>query len=122
MTVISSFQLFWPQMKPTRFWLVQGSSLTNSAYRITKSCACSSPNPHYPLALPKPVLQTKFSTGTEDHIGDDYFLTSGDKIRYFLEEDAVDQQGNLTREKHRAVNKIGHGLSFTRLPPPCPQR
>lgn len=59
--------------------------------------------------------QTKFSTGAKDHIGDDYFLTSGDKIRYFLEEDAVDQQGNLTREKHRAVNKIGHGLSFSRL-------
>ncbi|KAI0283644.1 phytanoyl-CoA dioxygenase [Russula aff. rugulosa BPL654] len=53
---------------------------------------------------------TKFTTGDKDHVGDDYFLTSGDKIRYFLEEDATDGQGNLTREKHRAVNKIGHGL------------
>jgi phytanoyl-CoA hydroxylase len=56
-------------------------------------------------------LQTKFTTGDKDHVGDDYFLTSGDKIRYFLEEDAIDGQGNLTREKHRAVNKIGHGIS-----------
>lgn len=53
--------------------------------------------------------KTKFTTGDDNHVGDDYFLTSGDKVRYFLEEDAVDQNGNLTKEKHRAVNKIGHG-------------
>jgi phytanoyl-CoA hydroxylase len=29
--------------------------------------------------------------------------------RYFIEEDAVDENGNLTREKQKAVNKIGHG-------------
>jgi len=52
---------------------------------------------------------TKFTTGDRNHVGDDYFLTSGDKIRYFLEEGAIDGQGNLTREKHKAVNKIGHG-------------
>lgn len=29
--------------------------------------------------------------------------------RYFLEEDAVDANGKLTREKQKSVNKIGHG-------------
>ncbi|KAK1236454.1 hypothetical protein PQX77_000290 [Marasmius sp. AFHP31] len=53
---------------------------------------------------------TKFTTGDDNHVGDDYFLTSGDKIRFFLEEDAIGKDGQLNRPKNRAVNKIGHGL------------
>ncbi|KAJ3989146.1 phytanoyl-CoA dioxygenase [Lentinula detonsa] len=54
--------------------------------------------------------RTKFTTADDNHVGDDYFLSSGDKIRFFLEEDAVDKDGNLNREKEKAVNKIGHAL------------
>ena len=54
---------------------------------------------------------TKFSTGeNSDHVGDDFFLTSGDKIRFFFEEDAFDAEGNLTKPKERSINKIGHYL------------
>ncbi|KAF8210197.1 phytanoyl-CoA dioxygenase [Mycena galopus ATCC 62051] len=70
------------------------------------------------LARSKDLLQefsiedhplTKFTTGDDNHVGDAYFLESGDKIRYFLEEDAV-VDGKLTRPKEFAVNKIGHAL------------
>ncbi|KAG7137051.1 Phytanoyl-CoA dioxygenase domain-containing protein 1 like [Verticillium longisporum] len=55
---------------------------------------------------------TRFSTGQEgaDHVGDDYFLSSGDKVRFFFEEDAFGPDGKLTKPKARAVNKIGHYL------------
>lgn len=53
---------------------------------------------------------TKFTTGEDEagQVGDDYFLQSGDKVRWFLEEEAV-KDGKLVRPKERAVNKVGHG-------------
>lgn len=56
---------------------------------------------------------TRFRTGGDtghDHVGDDYFLSSGDKIRFFFEEDAFDSSGNLIKPKDKAINKIGHYL------------
>jgi phytanoyl-CoA hydroxylase len=61
---------------------------------------------------------TKFSTGEgEDaHVGDDYFLNSGDKVRFFFEEDAFDSAGRLTKPKEKAINKIGHFLHALSAP------
>lgn len=51
-----------------------------------------------------------FSTTTPKHASDAYFRESGDKIRVFLEDGAVDADGALTIDRHRAVNKLGHAL------------
>lgn len=61
---------------------------------------------------------TKFVTGSDDstkekeeHVGNAYFLESGDSIRFFLEEGAVDPKtGQLNRQPDLAVNKAGHAL------------
>lgn len=44
---------------------------------------------------------------------DQYFLESGDKVRYFLEKDVLDPgTSQLTVPKERALNKIGHALHW----------
>ncbi|KAH3670528.1 hypothetical protein OGAPHI_001043 [Ogataea philodendri] len=53
---------------------------------------------------------TKFTTHEdEQHVGNDYFINSSDKIRFFFEVDAF-EDGELTKPVPRAINKIGHGL------------
>ena len=51
-----------------------------------------------------------FSTQEQSHLRDEYFLGSGDKIRFFFEEDAFLPNGELKQSKDRSINKIGHAL------------
>ncbi|MDQ1707390.1 MAG: phytanoyl-CoA hydroxylase [Pyrinomonadaceae bacterium] len=51
-----------------------------------------------------------FSTHEQSRLADDYFLNSGDQIRFFFEADAFRADGTLKRDKERSLNKIGHAL------------
>jgi len=51
-----------------------------------------------------------FSTHEQTRTSDDYFLESGDKIRFFFEENAFQPDGTLRQSKERSINKIGHAL------------
>ncbi len=55
---------------------------------------------------------TRAVFSTEDHskTRDNYFLSSGDKVRCFFEEDAFDDKGELKQDKSLSINKIGHAL------------
>ena len=65
-----------------------------------------------------------FSTHEQTRTSDDYFLESGDKIRFFFEENAFLPDGSLRLSKEGSINKIGHALhdldpvfdSFSRPP------
>ena len=41
---------------------------------------------------------------------DEYFRSSGDTIKCFLEEEAIDEDGNLLAPQDEAINKIGHAM------------
>jgi phytanoyl-CoA hydroxylase len=56
------------------------------------------------------AVRTVFSTTSRRHTQDRYFLESGDRIRFFFEEEAFDAAGLLRQSKARSINKVGHAL------------
>jgi phytanoyl-CoA hydroxylase len=56
------------------------------------------------------AVKSIFSTKENNRNRDDYFLTSGGEIRFFWEEKAWSEDGQLTAPKEVAINKIGHAL------------
>ncbi len=54
--------------------------------------------------------RTVFSTADRDSGRDHYFMDSAEAVHCFLEEDALSAEGQLTKPKHLAINKIGHAM------------
>jgi phytanoyl-CoA hydroxylase len=57
-----------------------------------------------------PARVSIFSTDEQTRTSDDYFLESGDCVRFFFEERAFADDGSLRQPKERSINKIGHAL------------
>ncbi|KAG2469793.1 PHYD1 protein, partial [Polypterus senegalus] len=61
-----------------------------------------------------PHCRTEFSTEQEEQLkaqgSADYFMTSGDKIRFFFEKGVFDKNGDFLVPKERSLNKVGHAL------------
>jgi len=55
-------------------------------------------------------IKSVFNTVEQERKTDNYFLESGDKIRFFWEAGAKDSEGNLVQPAEECVNKVGHAL------------
>ncbi|XP_070614735.1 phytanoyl-CoA dioxygenase domain-containing protein 1 [Erythrolamprus reginae] len=58
--------------------------------------------------------RTEFTTQHSEQLqaqgSAEYFLNSGDKIRFFFEKGVFDKQGDFLVPKEKSINKIGHAL------------
>lgn len=57
---------------------------------------------------PDATVRSIFSTNEQTRTSDEYFLGSGDDIRFFFEEEAFGPDGELNQPLELSINKFGH--------------
>jgi phytanoyl-CoA hydroxylase len=57
-----------------------------------------------------PETISVFTTHEQTRTSDAYFLSSGDKVRFFFEEGAFRPDGSLRQARELSINKIGHAM------------
>jgi phytanoyl-CoA hydroxylase len=58
----------------------------------------------------QPETVSVFTTHEQTRTSDEYFLSSGDKVRFFFEENAFRPDGSLRQDKALSINKMGHAM------------
>ncbi len=58
----------------------------------------------------EPETVSIFTTREQTRTSDEYFLGSGDQLRFFFEENAFGPDGRLRQDKRLSINKIGHAM------------
>ena len=61
-------------------------------------------------AFDEESVRSVFSAVKQTQLNDNYFQTSGDKIRFFFEDGAFDESGQLRQSKEHSLNKMGHAM------------
>lgn len=84
--------------------------LTIPGWWDAATCTQLAATAHELVRRHKPETVSVFSTHEQARTSDEYFLTSGDKVRCFFEERAFNPDGSLKRDAETCINKIGHNL------------
>jgi hypothetical protein len=58
----------------------------------------------------QPETVSVLTTHEQTRTSDEYFLSSGDKVRFFFEEDAFRPDGSLRQDKALSIKKLGHAM------------